>query len=323
MTTQPSHATLQAAAEWYATLRTGDATHQEQVDWRTWLDASSENRTAWRHVEQISRSFGVLQDMPDPERASEALVAANKRLQRRRRALLGVAGLIGVGAVAGLSRRMSSDTLLALAADHRTRTGELRDIYLPDGTHVWLNTATAFNVQFDKTIREIKLLRGEIFIETAHDPARPFVIATSEGRLRALGTRFNVLQGEDTISMSVFAGAVEVTLRDGGQRTVVQAGQQIQFNRSRVLWTQDADPAREAWTRGVLIARDITLREFVEQLQRYRSGHLGVADEVAGLRVYGSFPLRDTDRAIAMLSNVLPVRAHETLPWWVTIVGHR
>lgn len=322
MTTRPSPATLQAAAEWYAVLRTGDATHEEKAGWQSWLDASSEHRTAWRYVEQIGRSFAMLRDLPDPAKTGELLVDANQRLQRRR-AVLGIAGLFGVGGLMGLAWRLAPDTLLAWAADYRTGTGEQRDVYLPDGTHVWLNTATAFNLAFDTTIREVKLVRGEIFVETAHDATRPFVVATSEGRLRALGTRFNVLQGEDVTLLSVYAGAVEVTLRETGQRTVVGAGQQIRFTRERLLSTQDADPAREAWTRGVLIARDITLGEFVEQLQRYRSGHLGVADDVAGLRVYGRFPLRDTDRAIAMLATVLPVRAHETLPWWITIVGSR
>lgn len=304
-------------------LRMGDATHEEKAHWQTWLDASSEHRTAWHYVERISQSFAVLQDMPDPVSTSEWLVEANSRLQRRRRALLGIAGLIGLGGLTGLTWRLSPDALLAWTADYRTGTGELRDVYLPDGTRVWLNTATAFNLAFGTATREVKLLRGEIFVETAHDPMRPFVVATSEGRLRALGTRFNVLQGEGATLLSVYAGAVEVTLRGSDQRTVVPAGQEIRFTRDRILWTRHADPAREAWTRGVLIARDITLGEFVEQLQRYRSGHLGVADEVAGLRVYGSFPLRDTDRAIAMLATVLPVRAHETLPWWITIVGSR
>lgn len=323
MTSRPSHATLQAAAEWYAVLRTGDASRKEKADWQSWLDASHEHRTAWRYVEQISESMVALQDMPDPMRASESLVEANRRVQRRRRALLGIAGLLGVGGLTGLTWRLSPGTLLAWAADYRTGTGEQRDVFLPDGTHVWLNTATAFDLAFDATMREVELVRGEVFIETAHDATRPFVVATSDGRLRALGTRFNVLQDEDATLLGVYEGAVEVTLRDGGERTVVLAGHQIRFTRDRIVWTQETDPAREAWTRGVLLARDITLGEFVDELKRYRSGHLGVADDVAGLRVYGSFPLRDTDRAIAMLSTVLPVQAHETLPWWVTIVGSR
>lgn len=323
MTPRPSHATLQAAAEWYAVLRTGGATREEKADWQSWLDASSEHRTAWRYVEQISQSFVALEDMPDPIRASESLVDANKRVQRRRRALLGIVGLLAVGGLASRTWRVSPGTLLAWAADYRTGTGEQRDVFLPDGTHVWLNTATAFNLAFDAAIREVELVRGEVFIETAHDATRPFVVAMSAGRLRALGTRFNVLQGEDTSLLSVYEGAVEVTLRGSDTHTVVRAGHQVAFTRDRILWAQEADPAREAWTHGVLIARDITLAEFVEQLRRYRTGHLGVADDVAGLRVYGSFPLRDTDRAIAMLSTVLPVRVHEPLPWWVTIVGSR
>ena len=38
------------------------------------------------------------------------------------------------------------------------------------------------------------------------------------------------------------------------------------------------------------------------------------------LRVVGSYPLADTDRALAALADSLPVRVERRLPWWVQIV---
>lgn len=49
----------------------------------------------------------------------------------------------------------------------------------------------------------------------------------------------------------------------------------------------------------------MTLRAAVAELARHRAGRLLVADEAADLRVYGSFPLSDTDRALAMLASIL------------------
>ena len=68
-----------------------------------------------------------------------------------------------------------------------------------------------------------------------------------------------------------------------------------------------ADNAREAWTRGLLLAEDIALHELIAELSRYRPGHITLAAEIANLKVYGAFPLQDTDRALNMLGATLPI----------------
>ena len=141
---------------------------------------------------------------------------------------------------------------------------------------------------------------------------------TPQGRLRALGTRFTVrLDGEQTF-LAVYEGAVEAHIRKGAS-AVLQAGQQTRFTPDAVADIQPADAARAAWSRGVLVAQDIPLRQVVAELRRYRHGHLGIAPAVADLRVFGNFPLGDTDDTLDMLAAALPVRISRTLPWWVSI----
>ncbi len=53
-----------------------------------------------------------------------------------------------------------------------------------------------------------------------------------------------------------------------------------------------------AWTRGVLVAEDMRVADFVAELARYRPGVLRCDRRVAELRVTGVFSLRDTDRAL-------------------------
>lgn len=125
------------------------------------------------------------------------------------------------------------------------------------------------------------------------------------------------LDGAET-HVAVFGGAVEARPASGSI-LVLKAGQQTRFTAAALAAPEPADIAREAWSRGVLIARDVPLETLVRELGRYRVGHLGVAPEVAGLRVFGSFPLHDTDEALAMLSAALPVRVRRPLPWWVTL----
>jgi transmembrane sensor len=317
---QPSHRALEQAAEWYARLGSGEALEAERARWLDWLEHDPEHRLAWSYVESVSRRFAPLQSSPDPRRTADGLWEANARLRQRRQLLAGLVGLTGVGLLGSAAWRHTSLPLMAQAwrADIRTATGETRKVVLADGTRVWLNTATALNQDYSRRTRRLHLLTGEILVDTAADPMRPFMVGTPQGQLRALGTRFNVrLEGDQTL-LSVYEGAVEVRTRQGAHITL-QAAKQVRFSSDVVDAVELADPAREAWSRNVLMARDITLREVAAELRRYRHGHLGLAPEVAELRVFGSFPLSDTDATLDMLAAALPVRIRRTLPWWVSI----
>jgi len=317
---EPSHHAMEQAAEWYALLRSAEASERDQARWRAWLDKDPEHRQAWQYVESISRRFEPLQSTPDPRRTAEGLWEANSRVLQRRRVLAGSAGLAGAGLLGWGIWRHTPLPLMAQAwrADYRTATGETRELRLPDGTRLWLNTATAVNQDYSARQRRLQLVTGEILIDTAADPSRPLKVETPQGRLRALGTRFTVrLDGEQTL-LAVYDGAVAIRNRQGAEATL-QAGQQMRFSADALEPAQSADPAREAWARGVLMAKDTTLRELVAELRRYRHGHLGLAPEVAELRVFGNFPLTDTDDTLDMLAAALPVRIRRTLPWWVSI----
>ncbi|MNN45931.1 fec operon regulator FecR [compost metagenome] len=167
-------------------------------------------------------------------------------------------------------------------------------------------------------LRRLLLLQGEVLIETARD-GRPFIVESTQGRMRALGTRFSVTQQDGATRLAVFEGAVEIRTADGTSRQVIEAGNQVRFDSAVIGAPQPADPARQSWRKGILAANDMPLSAFVEELSRYRHGHLGVDPAVADLRVMGSFPLHDSDRALAMLQSALPVRIQRTLPWWISI----
>jgi transmembrane sensor len=74
-----------------------------------------------------------------------------------------------------------------------------------------------------------------------------------------------------------------------------------------------------AWSRKLLIATQMRLGDFLQELGRYRHGHLACDPALANLRLVGSYPLGDTDHALDMLQATLPVQVKRTLPWWVTV----
>lgn len=306
---------LTQAAQWYATLRSEDATEADQQAWQTWLRQRPAHAAAWQHIEAVSRKF-------DPLRAAGAQQAARAGLTAamgRRRAMGGIASVAGAGLLAWLGwRQASSPWLAALAADYRTGIGEQDTLALADGSTVWMNTGSALDVDYDPTVRKIKLLAGEILVQTAKDAARPFYVATRYGCMQALGTRFSVRLLDDGVRLDVFEGAV-LAVNSAGASRRVEAGQHVRLDAATISEAGPADQAREAWSRGVVLADNIPLRSLVDELKRYRRGHIDLAPEVADLNTMGVYPANDTDRALAMLAQSLPVRVRHLLPWWTAI----
>jgi transmembrane sensor len=311
---------MQQAAEWFALLRSGEATEQDRAAWRAWREQAGEHRDAWAYAENIGRRFELMQG-PDSRRAAATTLQQVRGQQTGRRQLLrGVVALAGTGLLgwAGWRHSPLPEMASAWSADYRTATGELREIRLADGSRVWLNTASALNADYRPGLRRVQLVAGEMLIETAHDQ-RPFVADTRHGRLRALGTRFTVRLDGDATLLAVYQGAVEIRTARGDLTRVIAAGRQVRFDADGIGATLPAEAAREAWSRGVLLAEDIALKDLVLELNRYHRGHLGVSPEVAELRVLGGYPLRDPQRTLAMLAEVLPIRVERTLPWWTSI----
>lgn len=328
----PTHEAMEQAATWFSLLQSGTATEADHAGWQTWLASGGESQAAWAVVERVSQRFSPLQSVPSPRLAADALHTANQRFAKRRSLLLGVAAMAGSGVLgwAVWQRSGMAGPLLAWGADHRTATGERRKLTLADGTQVWLASASAFDEEYGADLRRLRLRSGEVLVQTAADRERPFVVDTAHGRMRALGTRFNVRldgdgDGEGATQLAVYEGAVQVTLAGTSTSTstrasqVIKAGHQVRFTADRMEAQTAADPAREAWSRGILLAQDLPLHRVLEELGRYRRGHIAVAPDVAHLTVLGSYPLDDFDGTLDMLQQALPIQVRQPLPWWTTI----
>lgn len=304
--------TLEAAARWYVDLR-GEA-HDASIHeaHRRWLERDPRHRQAW---ERLAR----LQDKLEQVTPGIARTTLSSARDKRRDVLKVLSLLLMAGGVGTLA--WNTTPLPTLMADQRTGTGERRRLRLDDGSQLQLNTASAVDIRYSNTLREIRLLQGEIQIETARDDqARPFVVHTAEGSIRALGTRFVVRREEDLTRVSVQEHAVEVRSANVPDAAVrVDAGQQLSFRQDAIDPLQPASPQADAWTRDMLVVNDWRLGDFVRELQRYRPGHLGCDPAVASLRISGAFHLGSTDTILDNLTSTLPVRIQRFSRFWTNV----
>ena len=306
-------AVREQAADWLVRLgeQRGDAAQQQAL--QAWIASHPDHARAWRYAERLSDVIGRL----PTDVATQAL--CRSRPAAGRRAVL--AGLLLAGPAAWVAwRHVRQDGWLAA---HRTATGEVRALQLQDGSALVLNTRSAVDVRFDAQQRLVELMTGEILVQTAVDrreQPRPFRVATRDGRMQALGTRFRVLRDDAATTLDVFEGAVRVEPVQSPS-VVVQAGQQLVFGGSAPpAWGASSEGAA-AWTRGMLLAYGMSLPEFAREIARYRPGLLRCADGLAHIEVSGAYPLADTDQALRMIAATYPVTLISRLGgYWTELV---
>lgn len=318
---QADYDSLEQAAHWYAVLHVDHPSDEQRNAWQAWLDARPQNRRAWRHVEVVSSRFSPLRADGERDAAMVAAGVSAAGSRKRRSVLRSLIALSGLGLSGWLGWRYTpaGEVVLAWRADHRTAVGELRQVTLPDGTHLWLNTDSAVDLAFDDSRRLLRLLRGEILVDTAQDAAaRPFFVETDAGAMQALGTRFTVRRQDGHTDLTVFEGRVEIR-NLAGLSVIVPSGQQRQFSGTDIGAGMPANAARQAWSRGILQAEDLPLGDLLGELSRYQHGHIGVAPDVASLRVSGRYPVDDIPKAIGMLMRDLPIQVSRPLPWWMSV----
>ncbi|WP_437615146.1 ferric citrate uptake sigma factor regulator FecR [Erwinia sp. V71] len=304
---------LKMAAQWFATLGADEVTPQQNEKWLQWYQQHEDHRWAWQRVEALQ---GQLQSMPG-NFGYQTLNHAHQQAQlTRRRVLKGLCLLLGVG---GGWTLWQSPTGQGLRADSRTATGEIKTLRLEDGSQLALNTASAADIRFSAQQRLIRLHQGEISITTARDP-RPFLVETAQGTLRALGTEFVVRELGAATQLSVLQHAVEIRLAAQPERLLrVDAGQAVRFSADDFGPLTPVAAGSNSWLRGVLSVSDQPLGDVIAELARYRQGHLSCDDAVANLRVSGTFPLNDTDRALRLLAQTLPVNVQTLTRYWVRV----
>lgn len=297
---------LEQAAQWFVLLGSGDVGDEECINWQRWRSADPVHEQAWMRIENIGAAFAAV----PPQRTSVALHALTRKPTiRRTLASLAVAALFGL---TGWQGYRASDW----SADAISAVGQQRELRLDDSSRLVLDTGSAIDIAFDDEQRLLHLRRGRIYIETGHnatDRERPFVVTTRHGRIIALGTQFTVERLAEASRVAVVESRVAVRSGDAADVVViVEQGSSVLFDSNGVRAQSTIGRNDSTWQRGMLIANDMPLSELLAALGRYRSDELVCDPEAAQLRISGAFPLRDTDRALAALTETLPVKIEQT-----------
>lgn len=203
-----------AASDWVARQDAG-LSASEDAAWRAWLASDP------RHREAYDRYAALWGRLERPRMAGEGTrlqrdvaLAARGRRRRGMRAA-GLAAVVTLAVTAGLTGRWFQSAPAPAGAGSMAITGPER-LTLPDGSVLEHPRGAEVVVDFGSPlVRRVTLGRGEVHLEVAADPARPFIVAAAGVEFRAVGTAFSVHLGSASVELLVTEGKVAVDGRVG------------------------------------------------------------------------------------------------------------
>jgi len=155
-----------------------------------------------------------------------------------------------------------------------TPNGGEYEVILPDGSHVWLNAASAirFPAAFTGNTRKVEI-NGEAYLEIVKNEKAPFIVVSGKHSVEVLGTKFNIhsYPKEEDITTTLIQGSIRIAA--GKYTKVLQPGQQSLVNTSansniRLATGVNMDEVL-AWRNGKFIFDDASLKTVVSQLERW------------------------------------------------------
>ncbi|MGC4097122.1 MAG: FecR family protein [Nitrospira sp.] len=305
------------AVAWLVRLTSGETTPTDETQVHLWRGRSPAHEQAFLKAERLWAGMEPLRErLADLRTDQPPIPVRGWRTSLRWGAVAAALVLMTLGLV------YRDDTFTIWLADHHTATGEQQTLRLSDGTIAHLNTNTALSVQFSGEARRVTLLTGEAVFQVAKELSRPFIVNAASGTIQAVGTEFVVRRQADHITVTMMEGTTRITYPEQSHQpsdvTSLHAAQQIHYGPNTGLSTaKQADLRLEAaWRRGKLIFEGTPLSTVLEEINRYRPGHIWtLRPELAALPVSGVFDLDRLDDAVTAIQRTLHI---ETVS-----VGHR
>lgn len=171
------------------------------------------------------------------------------------------------------------------------RGGEYQ-VVLPDGTHVWLNSASSLSypVEFAANDRRVKLT-GEAYFEVAKNKDKPFYVTSNNAQVKVLGTHFNIsaYADDDEVTATLLEGSVQVSKNNS--QSLLKPGQQAQINNGTDMIRVSQANTNEvmAWKNGYFIFNDDNITTIMKKVSRWYDVDVEQKGTIASQNFGGTF----------------------------------
>ena len=254
----------------------------------------------------------------------------------------------GIAPLTSNQTTLVQQTASSFQATYQTAVGQHSTIDLTDGSKLTINTNSLVTVDFSAYERLITLVKGEIFIDVAHDTSRPLSVVVDDTVFQAVGTAFNVKKSfDDSIELLVTNGKVLIAELDaikpsstdtrGIKRAMdlhiasAQAatpGDKVLIKFSEANKQQKQNISGEdikvslGWLDKKLIFKGQTLLDAMEEVSRYTDSEFIIPEEnLRKLKIAGVFKTDDIDMLLDTLAQNFNIHHEKTANGKILLVS--
>ena len=265
--------------------------------WKTWLKNNPNKKAEFLFAKELIQKIEFKQNQLSDERYEEifekTLLGQKSKYAHSNRHLIKkldfryiwrvAAILVAAAFISGLyfSRNIDNTDKRETRIDTVVKNndaGRKSQIYLPDGTIVWLNSKSSIEYdQYFSGDKRLVKLSGEAYFDVAKDQSKKFIVQTSSIAVTTIGTQFNVnaFNNLDRHQIALAEGKVMVQQiaerNENDQKVYLDPGQSLSVFKSSGQMIQGSfDPRKVlSWREGIIYFEDATFNEVVEVLQRW------------------------------------------------------
>ncbi|MDR3262495.1 MAG: DUF4974 domain-containing protein [Tannerella sp.] len=194
----------------------------------------------------------------------------------------------------------------------QTNAGMRTNLNLPDGTVVFLNSASklTYPVPFDSKERRVTL-DGEGYFKVAHNTKQPFIVNVAEKQVEVevLGTEFNMqayasdqllrttlVDGSVKLNLQTESGTWKHVLLKPSEKAIYDMkAKSLHIARTNTLYDT-------AWTQGRLIFKDMSVPEVLTRLSHFYNVSFEIEDAIINNYMFtGTFENRQLSQVLDYL----------------------
>ncbi|WP_285056360.1 FecR family protein [Pedobacter ginsengisoli] len=264
-----------------------ETSEEEGITVQAWLEADPSNRAYFGQFEKIwnaGKKLAVSSTVDEQqawlkfkEKAAnhEAIV---RPLKPSFSWLKIAAILVMIGGIWMAYSLFGPDRYKDLVAQNQVLTEQL-----PDGSELTLNKNSEISyVRNFKKHRHVKLSRGNVFFNVAHDKAHPFVIGINKVSVTVVGTSFNIKRLNDQIEIIVETGIVRVELN--GEKIELHKGEKILIGSpdDKLIKEKNTDQLYNYYRSNLFIANNTPLQKVADVMNEAYGSQIRISDPSLG-----------------------------------------
>ena len=146
---------------------------------------------------------------------------------------------------------------------------EMKEVILPDSTHVWLNADS--KIMYPNTFagksRKV-FIEGEAFLEVAKDSTHPFIVQYGDNNITVTGTKFNIKTFGENFTTTLIEGGIKVNFC--GNEYIMSPGEHLVGNKvdGSVKISLISESKFPRWYKGEFNVYNETLTNIIQDLER-------------------------------------------------------